>query len=137
MTTKQTNPTNQTGEQTLLLTGIPLEKAEAAREALAEIGITFTPKLRTQHHSTREHLNAIFQAYDIEEIITTLNDYLAFASYSPLISDEQDNYDLNATTNLIEFLDTSVDWCGPEYPRDAIAFIQKETGRPSPWRTRK
>ena len=50
MTTKQTNPT---GEQTLLLAGIPLEKAEAARGALAEIGITFTPNLRTQHHSTR------------------------------------------------------------------------------------
>ena len=80
MTTKQTN---QTGEKTLLLTGIPLEKAEAAREALAEIGITFTPKLRTQHHSTREHLEAIFQAYDLEEIIATLNDYLAFAGSSP------------------------------------------------------
>ena len=61
MTTKQTK---QTGEQTLLLAGIPLEKAEAAREALAEIGITFTPKLRTQHHSTREHLEATFQATD-------------------------------------------------------------------------
>ena len=46
MTTEQTNQTNQTGEQTLLLTGIPLEKAEAAREALAEIGITFTPNRR-------------------------------------------------------------------------------------------
>ena len=123
MTTKQTN---QTGEQTLLLTGIPLEKAEAAREALAEIGITFTPNLRTQHHSTREHLEAIFQAYDLEEIIATLNDYLAFAGYSPLISDEQDNYDLKDTTNLIQFLDTSIDWCGPKYPRDAITFIQEE-----------
>ncbi len=127
MTTKQTNPT---GEQTLLLAGIPLEKAEAARGALAEIGITFTPNLRTQHHSTREHQGAIFHAYDLEEIIATLNDYLAFASYSPLISDEQDNYDLNATTNLIEFLDTSVDWCGREYPRDAIGFIQEEN-----WKT--
>ena len=134
MTTKQTNQageqTNQAGEQTLLLAGIPLEKAEAAREALAAIGITFTPKLRTQHHSTREQLEAIFQAYDLEETIATLNDYLAFASYSPLISDEQNNYDLNATTNLIQFLDTSVDWCGPEYPRDAIAFIQEEN-----WKT--
>ena len=127
MTTEQTN---QTREQTLLLTGIPLEKAEAARVALAEIGITFTPKIRTQHHSTREHMEAIFQAYDLEEIIATLNDYLAFAGYSPLISDEQDKYDLNDTTNLIEFLDTSVDWCGLEYPRDAIAFIQEEN-----WKT--
>ena len=130
MTTEQTN---QTGEHTLLLTGIPLEKAEAARVALAEIGITFTPNLRTQHHSTREHLDAIFQAYDLTEIIATLNDYLAFNSYSPLIpliSDEQDNYDLNATTNLIEFLDTSVDWCGREHPRDAIGFIQEEN-----WKT--
>ena len=59
MTTEQTN---QTGEQTLLLAGIPLKKVEAARVALAEIGITFTPKLRTQHHSSREHLEAIFQA---------------------------------------------------------------------------
>ena len=123
MTTEQTN---QTGEKTLLLTGIPLEKAEAARVALAEIGITFTPKLRTQHHSSREHLEAIFQAYDLEEIIATLNDYLAFANYSPIISSEQNNYDLNATTNLIEFLDTSVDWCGLKYPRDTIAFIEEE-----------
>ena len=130
MTTKQTNQTNQAGEQTLLLAGIPLEKAEAARVALAEIGITFTPKLRTQHHSTREQLQAIFQAYDLEEIIATLNDYLAFASYSPLISDEQNKYDLNDTTNLIKLLDTSVDWCGTEYPRDAIAFIQEEN-----WKT--
>ena len=44
MTTKQTNQTNQTGEQTLLLAGIPLDLAEAARGRLAEIGITFTPQ---------------------------------------------------------------------------------------------
>ena len=103
---------------------------EAARVALAEIGITFTPKLRTQHHSSREHLEAIFQAYDLEEIIATLNDYLAFAGYSPLISDEQNKYDLNDTTNLIAFLDSSVEWCGLKYPQDAIAFIEEES-----WKT--
>ena len=127
MTTEQTK---QTGEQTLLLTGIPLEKAEAAREALAEIGITFTPNLRAYRNSTREHLEAIFEVVGLEEIIATLNDYLAFASYSPIISWEQNNYDMNATTNLIEFLDTSVDWCGLKYPRDAIAFIEEEN-----WKT--
>ena len=42
MTTKQTNPKESNREQVLLLAGIPLEKAEAAREALAEIGITFS-----------------------------------------------------------------------------------------------
>ena len=123
MTTKQTNPTRK---QTLLLTGIPMEKAEAARGALAGIGVTFTPNLQAEHHSTREHLKAIFQAYDLTETIATLNDYLAFDSYNPPISDNQDDYDLNATTNLIAFLDTSVDWCGLEYPRDAIGFIQEE-----------
>ena len=123
MTTKQTNPTRK---QTLLLTGIPMEKAEAARGALAGIGITFTPNLRAEHNSTREHLKAIFQAYDLTETIATLNDYLAFDGYNPPISDNQDDYDMNTTTNLIEFLDTSVDWCGLEYPRDAISFIQEE-----------
>ena len=123
MTTKQTNPT---GEQTLLLAGTPLEKAEAARDALARIGITFTPNLRAEHHSTRKHLGAIFQAYDLTENIATLNDYLAFDGYNPPISDDQDDYDLNTATNLIAFLDDSVDWYGREYPREAINFIQEE-----------
>ena len=123
MTTKQTNPTR---EQTLLLAGIPLEKAEAARGALAGIGITFTPNLRPDHHSTKEQFKAIFQAYDLTETIATLNDYLAFDGYNPPISDNQDDYDLNTTTNLIAFLDTSVDWYGQEYPREAINFIQEE-----------
>ena len=123
MTTKQTNPTR---EQTLLLAGIPLEKAEAARGALAGIGITFTPNLRADHHSTKEQFKAIFQAYDLTETIATLNDYLAFDGYNPPISDNQDDYNLNTITNLIAFLDTSVDWYGQEYPREAIGFIQEE-----------
>ena len=130
MTTKQTNPTNQTGEQTLLLAGIPLDLAEAARDALAEIGITFTPNLQPWHHSTRKHHRAIFQAYNLEELIATLNDHLALAGYSPIISDDQNKYDLNTTTSLIKFLDTSVDWCSREHPRDAIGFIREKN-----WKT--
>ena len=121
MTTKQSNR-----EQTLLLTGIPMEKAEAAREALAGVGITFSPNLRAEHHSTREHLTAVFQAYDLHEILATLNDYLAFDGRTPSISDNEDEYDLGTAVNLIAFLDTSVEWCGREHPRDAISFIQDD-----------
>ncbi len=126
MTTKQTNQEESNREQVLLLAGIPLEKAEAARDALAGIGITFTPDIRAEHHSTREHLKAVFQAYDLENIIAALNDYLAFEAYAPPISDNQDHYDLGAAANLVAFLDSSVDWCGRESPRDAISFIQQD-----------
>ena len=127
MTTEQTN---QTGEHTLLLTGIPLEKAEAARVALAEIGITFSPDIREEHHSTKEHLAAVFQAYDLHQIIAALNDYLALEVYDPPISNNQDHYDLGIAANLVAFLDSSVEWCGMESLRDAIAFIQEEN-----WKT--
>ena len=141
MTTKQTNPKESNREQVLLLAGIPLEKAEAARDALAGIGITFSPDIRAEHHSTKEHLTAVFQAYDLDNIIAALNDYLAFEAYTPPISNNQDHYDLGTAANLVAFLDSSVEWCGQESPRDAIAFIEEEkkkkTGRPSPWRTRK
>ena len=100
MTTKQTNPKESNREQVLLLAGIPLEKAEAARDALAGIGITFSPDIRAEHHSTKEHLTAVFQAYDLDNIIAALNDYLAFEAYTPPISNNQDHYDLGAAANL-------------------------------------
>ena len=100
MTTKQTNPKESNREQVLLLAGIPLEKAEAARDALAGIGITFSPDIRAEHHSTKGHLTAVFQAYDLDNIIAALNDYLAFEAYTPPISNNQDHYDLGTTANL-------------------------------------
>ena len=130
MTTKQTNPKESNREQVLLLAGIPLEKAEAARDALAGIGITFSPDIRAEHHSTKEHLPAVFQAYDLDNIIAALNDYLAFEAYTPPISNNQDHYDLGTAANLVAFLDSSVEWCGQESPRDAIAFIEEEN-----WKT--
>ena len=130
MTTKQTNPKESNREQVLLLAGIPLEKAEAAREALAEIGITFSPDIREEHHSTKEYLAAVFQAYDLDNIIAALNDYLAFEAYNPPISNNQDRYDLGTAANLVAFLDSSVEWCGMESLRDAISFIEEES-----WKT--
>ena len=130
MTTKQTNPKESNREQVLLLAGIPLEKAEAAREALAEIGITLSPDIREEHHSTKEYLAAVFQAYDLDNIIAALNDYLALEVYDPPISNNQDRYDLGTAANLVAFLDSSVEWCGLKYPQDAIAFIEEES-----WKT--
>ena len=138
MTTKQTNQTGEqpcpymssNREQVLLLAGIPLEKAEAAREALAEIGITFSYDIREEHHSTKAHLAAVFQAYDLQNIIAALNDYLALEYYDPPISNNQDHYDLGTATNLVAFLDSSVEWCGMESLRDAISFIEEKS-----WKT--
>ena len=127
---KQTNPKESNREQVLLLAGIPLEKAEAARDALAGIGITFSYDIRAEHHSTKEHLAAVFQAYDLHQIIAALNDYLALEVYDPPISNNQDHYDLGTTANLVAFLDSSVEWCGMESLRDAISFIEEEN-----WKT--
>ena len=129
-TGKQTNPKESNKEQVLLLTGIPLEKAEAARDALAGIGITFSYDIRAEHHSTKEHLAAVFQAYDLDNIIAALNDYLALEVYDPPISNNQDHYDLGIAANLVSFLDSSVEWCGMESLRDAISFIEEES-----WKT--
>ena len=72
----------------------------------------------------------IFQAYDLDNIIAALNDYLAFEAYTPPISNNQDHYDLGTAANLVAFLDSSVEWCGRESPRDAISFIEEEN-----WKT--
>ena len=99
MTTKQTDQTGKerNREQVLLLAGIPLEKAEAARDALAGIGITFSYDIRAEHHSTKEHLAAVFQAYDLHQIIAALNDYLALEVYDPPISQQPRSLDLGTT----------------------------------------
>ena len=129
-TGEQTNPKESNSEQVLLLAGIPLEKAEAARDALAGIGITFNYDIREEHHSTKAHLAAIFQAYDLGNIIAALNDYLALEVYDPPINNNQDHYDLGIAANLVAFLDSRVEWCGMESLRDAISFIEEES-----WKT--
>ena len=62
----------------------------------------------------------------MHNIITALNDYLAFEAYNPPISNNQDHYDLGIAANLVAFLDSSVEWCGRESARDAISFIRRK-----------
>ena len=88
--------------------------------------MTMRKKKKEDQTQYGEHLRAIFQANDLRETIATLNDYLAFDYNLPPISDNQEDYDLKTTTSLITFLNTEVEWCGIENPRDAIYFIEEE-----------